>query len=80
MSDAKTKPATMTADVTPSDATIYNPPMRGMFVGGSGVIKLLAQGDSAASTWQAFPGMYIPVEIKKVLATGTTATGLVALW
>lgn len=80
MTSAKTKPAIRTADVTPSDATIYNPPMRGLYVGGSGTVKLIAADDTVASTWQVTAGSYIFVEIKQVLSTGTTATSMVALW
>lgn len=66
--------------VTPSDDTLIASPVRALWVGGvgnltvlmnnSGVTTLLIE-DVPAGTW-------LPISVKKVMATGTTATKIVA--
>lgn len=62
--------------VTPSDATTYDPPLRGCIIETAGDIALeTSKGDSSV-TITVLAGQIIPALITKVLATGTTATAV----
>lgn len=69
--------------ITKSDATVYNPPLTWLYVGGAGNVAVLlqAQGDDNANavTLTAPPvGTIITgLAIRKVMSTNTTATLLV---
>ena len=61
--------------ITPSDSTVYSPPLQAIYVGGAGNIALTFTDDSTA----VFTAVTIGVihsfgQVKKVLSTGTTAT------
>ena len=74
------------AAVTPSD-TVNIPALTGgsnngcvLYVGGAGNLKVLTAGGDEV-TFTAIPvGTFVPVQVLKVFATGTTATNIVALW
>lgn len=54
---------------------------RSLYVGGAGDVAILASGDTASVVWKAVPaGAIVPVEARTVLATGTTATNIVAIY
>lgn len=67
--------------VTPSD-TLNLPmaPCRALWVGVAGDVAVMADDDSAAVTLLAVPAGLLPVRAKRVLATGTNATSIVALY
>lgn len=65
--------------VTPSDATTLTG-VRGLFVGGAGVINVLAQGDTSPVQLTVAAGTLLPIFATKVYATSTTATLIVALY
>ncbi len=76
---AKVVPARKLAAVTPSDTTVLSG-VRGLYVGVTGDVAVLAAGDAAAQTFKAVPaGTILPVEAAKVMATNTTATNILAL-
>lgn len=69
--------------VTPSDsANITNyPNVRGLWVGGAGNVAILAADDSAAVTLVGVQaGTLIPIRVKRVNSTNTTATSIVAIY
>lgn len=66
------------AEVTKSDTTQLSG-VRGLFVGGAGDVEVVAEGGGQA-TFTAVAGQIIPVRAVKVMSTGTTATGIVALY
>ena len=75
------------AAVTPSN-TVDIPSVSGgtsnngcvLYVGGAGDLKVDTVGGDAV-TFVAVPaGSFIPVQVKRVYSTGTTATSIVALW
>lgn len=73
-------PGDRLAAVTPSDATDLTG-VRAVYVGVTGNVALMALYDSAAVTFTAVPaGTIIPVRIKRVMATNTTATDIVAIY
>lgn len=65
-------------DVTPSDTTIITPCV-GLYVGSGGAIRA-AGLDGIVGTFQAQAGQYLVGEFSRVLATGTTAQSIVALF
>lgn len=71
-------PASRAAAVTPSDtATIET--TRGLWIGVDGNIAVLFEKDTQAVTLKNATGM-LPLRVKKVLSTGTTATDIIALY
>lgn len=73
-------PARRCAAVTPSDSTDLGP-VRGLYVGVTGNVAIMAKGNDAAVTWVGVPaGSVLPVRAQRVMATGTTATDIVALY
>jgi len=67
--------------VTASD-TVDLPmaPCRALWIGVAGNVALIANGDTDAVTLVSVSAGLLPVRAKRVLATGTTATSIVALY
>lgn len=80
--DAKNgQPAVSAASVTPNDSTdLAFTPTRALWVGGAGNINV----DMADGTTVLFSGLaagtLLPIQVKRVRATTTTATLIVALY
>lgn len=73
-----TAPAFNAVAITPSDATII-PATRGIWVGVTGNVAVrMASG--ATATFTAAPVGVLPIQVDKVLSTGTTATTMLALY
>jgi hypothetical protein len=73
-------PADWAAAVTPSDTVDFDQRPRALYVGSSGNITV-NMADGQAVTFANVPaGMILPVRPKRVLATGTTASNIVALF
>ena len=69
------------ASVTPSDTTLVN--CRAIYIGGAGNIALSIDGTTTAVTLTAPPvGTILPISLNagRIMATGTTATLIVALY
>lgn len=77
MGNTKANPAVGAFAVTPSDSTVIA--ARALYVGVSGDVAVICKGGSAAVTFVGHPVGYMPVEVTKVMSTGTTATDIVAL-
>lgn len=74
----QTKPAVSAAAVTPSDsaANIF----RALYVGSGGNLNLLLEGDTVPVVFVNVPsGTLLPVSVKKVYSTSTTASNIVGL-
>lgn len=74
------------AAVTPSD-TVNIPAVTGgsnngcvLYVGGAGNLKVLTIGGDEVILPNVQAGTFVPVQVLRVFATGTTATSIVALW
>lgn len=66
--------------ITTSDSTILPDGIRAIYIGGSGNLSVQMAGDTAATTLVGvIAGSWLPLQVTKVLATGTTATNIVAL-
>lgn len=71
-------PAQRYAAVTPSDATIVG--ARALYIGVTGNVAVQADAVSSAVTFTNVPVGIFAVSAYKVMATNTTATGIVALY
>ncbi|MDE3028262.1 MAG: hypothetical protein KGH84_07675 [Paracoccaceae bacterium] len=66
--------------VTPSDTASLTVTTRALYVGQSGDVALLTAGGQSV-TFTAVPaGSILPLRAAKILATGTTAGAILALW
>ena len=73
-----TDPAVGLFSVTPSDATVVY--ARGLYVGGAGNIAIVAKDDDAPQTLVGvLAGTVLPIQVKQVYSTGTTATNIIGL-
>lgn len=73
--------ATQQVAVTPSDSLDFPSITRGIYVGSAGLnVSVLLQGDTAPVVWKLVPVGIMPVAAKRVYATGTTATDMIALF
>lgn len=73
-------PAVQVAQVTPDDGVDFaEGPTRCLYVGVAGALKIRdARGNEAVLISAAC--QYHPIRASRVMATGTTATDIVALW
>ena len=71
-------PAFDAATVTPSDTTQLGG-VRGLFVGGAGNINLETEAGTTLVFTGVTAGSILPIRVKRVLSTSTTATNIVAL-
>ncbi len=68
------------AAVTPSDGTDLTFRCRALYIGVTGNVSVLALDGSTAVVFQAVPaGSVLMIRTARVRATGTTATGIIAL-
>lgn len=72
-------PAHSALPVTPSDLVPLERALRAIYVGGAGHLRVrMVSGDEV--TFQNLqPGGVYPFRLSQVMATGTTATGLIGL-
>lgn len=74
-----TSPAFKAAAVTPHDTNAIET-TRSLYVGGTGNLNVVMDGDTAATLFVGAPVGYHPLQVIQVLSTGTTATSIVALY
>lgn len=74
-----TSPAEAAEAITPSDSTALARVTRAIWVGGAGDLRVTLLGGMTVTLAGAAAGMVYPLRVTQVLATGTTATGLVGL-
>ena len=74
-----TGPATQVYAITPNDGADLTVAARGIWVGGAGNIKVTTIDGQTETLNGALAGSVIPVCVKRVWATGTTATLMLAL-
>lgn len=75
---SKTIPAQDWSDVTKSDTTIYAPALRSLWVGTEGAVRIESERGGIA-TFVGVQGLLPAANIRRVLATGTTASDIVGL-
>lgn len=76
-----TVPAKRAAIVVPNDNTDLLEYPKALRVGGAGNLKILPSrnADDAPITIAVTAGEVVPIQVRRVWATGTTATGILAL-
>lgn len=74
-----TSPAREAVALTPDDATDLEDPTRAIFVGGSGNLAVQMISGQTVTFDNIQAGVIYPLRVARVLATGTTATGLLGL-
>jgi hypothetical protein len=74
-------PACQAFAVTPNDAADLAFTSRGIWVGGAGNIAVILLNDSSAVTFVGLAaGTFLPLGVKRVMSTNTTATNIVAVY
>jgi hypothetical protein len=74
-------PARNAVAVAPSDTNDLGFVTRGLYVGGAGDVTVNMVNSGATVLFKAVPaGTLLPISTSRVLATGTTATSIVAVW
>lgn len=78
---ALSDPALRAVDVTPSDSAELPHVSRAIYVGADGDIRVHMAGGGDPVTFQnVVAGMVYPIRARAVLATGTTAGAIIAIW
>ena len=74
-------PATSSASVTPNDNDELAFLTRALYVGVGGNVKVKLRDDSTAVIFVGVAeGSVLPLQVKQVFDTDTTATNIIALW
>ena len=73
-------PAEYAVSVTPSDTVDLAQQSRALYIGTGGNLSVLVLDGSTVLFAGLNAGQILPVRIKRVLATGTTASSIVALY
>lgn len=75
-----------TKDVTNATGDAASQYAKGLYIGVSGDVTAVLAGDNGNSlagtavTFKAVPVGMLPIQVRRVMATGTTATNIVALY
>jgi hypothetical protein len=79
---AMTAPATRFVAITPSDGTDLAEPARALYIGGAGNVSLVGTDDTGTggTVFAVTAGQILPLGVRRVRATGTTASAIVALY
>ena len=72
-------PAQDAAAITPSDSTPLPLATRGIYVGSGGSLRVRMISGEEVTFANVQPGAFYPLRLSQVMATGTSAGGLVAL-
>lgn len=65
--------------ITPNDSTDLATIPRGLFFNGAGDVVLRDKSGND-ETYTVTAGQLLPFRARRILATGTTATGIIAMW
>lgn len=75
-----TSPAVSGASVTPSDSLPLSQVTRALYVGTAGDLAVELASGAQVTLAGVGGGAIQPLRVRRILATGTTASNLVALW
>lgn len=73
-------PASNAAAVTPNDSTDLETDARALWVGTSGNVKIDTTGGQTVTFVGVIGGSIVPMRTRRVYATGTTASNILAIW
>lgn len=65
--------------ITPTDSVNLPNPTRAIYVGAGGNLTVLGVDDTTNVQFIVQTGQILPIQVRQVQSTGTTATGLVGL-
>lgn len=74
-----TSPARDAAEITPSDTDALPAPVRGIYVGATGSLRVRMVSGAVVDFTGLLGGIVYPLRVSQVMASGTTAAGLVGL-
>lgn len=78
---ALTSPARNAFSITPDDGTDLSVSCRSLFIGGAGDVSAILVGDFSSTLFKNIQaGVILPISVKRVEATLTTATDIVGLY
>lgn len=77
--DAPDAPAASAFAISPADGVPLERATRGIYVGGAGTLAVVMGSGETAIFLGVAGGTVLPLRVREVSATGTTATGLVGL-
>lgn len=77
---AITRPYHGAATVTPSDTTNMSRPANAIMVTAAGNVAMNLQDGTSVTLPNLQPGTIYPFAANRILATGTTATGIIAVY
>jgi len=78
MGDDLLSPASQAAAVTPSNSVNLPTASKRLWIGGAGNVALVTVGGASVTYNNVPAGTYLYVRAAQVLATGTTATNIIA--
>lgn len=70
---------TRSAIVVPSDTAGLDQPGQ-IYIGGAGNLKVLTEGGDTQTFVGVIKGTILPVQVRKVFATGTSASNLLVMY
>lgn len=73
-------PASSAAAVTTHDTNELANLTTRVFVGGAGNIKVTMMDGTDVTFTGVIAGSVLPIRVRRIFATGTTATNIVAMW
>lgn len=80
MANISNQPATSALAITPNDDTDLESPARGFIVSETGDVKVTMLVFGTVTFVGLLPGVVYPIAVKRIWNTGTTATGIIAVW
>jgi hypothetical protein len=77
--DSPVAPSRKPVAVTPDNATELATVSKGLFIGGAGTLTVLTAAGDVVLFTGVLAGSILPIAVRRVNATGTTCTNIVAL-
>jgi hypothetical protein len=75
----QSSPAQNAVSITPADSDLATA-VRALYIGSAGNVAVILSGDTDAVTFVAVPaGTVLPITVKQVRLTNTTATNIIGL-
>lgn len=75
--EGQTKPAKVAAEITPADDGLHE--YRALYIGGAGDVKVDMAESGTAVTFVGVAAGILPISVRRVYDTDTTATDIVGL-
>jgi hypothetical protein len=79
-STALSSPASKAFAITPNDTADLAVSTRGLWIGGDGSVKITTVDGDTVTLSGCGAGTVVPVRVKRVFATGTTATNILGFY